>query len=243
MTSREESATEPLDRVEARIGYRFADRSLLEQALTHRSFANENRVANAADNQRLEFLGDAVLSLVVGRMLFVRFPDAAEGFLTQSRADLVNAASLAGIARRLELASCLRIGRGLARGGGVDTDNILSDAFEALIGAVFLDGGFARANEVAESLFVEACEQVVRHPGREDYKTRLQELLQKNWQVRPEYRITADGPVHQCHYAVDVVWDGQVRGRGEGSSKKRAEQEAARQAIESLQGGESLNND
>ena len=223
--------------IEARIGYRFADRALLEQALTHRSFANDNPGYHAGDNQRLEFLGDAVLSLVVGRMLYLRFPDAAEGFLTQSRADLVNAASLAGIARRLELVSCLRVGSGLAR-GGADTDNILSDAFEALIGAVFLDGGFHCANQVVEGLFVEVCQQVVRHPGREDYKTRLQELLQKRWQVRPEYRIIAEeGPVHQCHYTVDVVWDGQVRGRGEGSSKKRAEQEAARRALESLQCG------
>ena len=220
--------------LEERIGYRFVDRALLTQALTHRSFAREGRSQPISDNERLEFVGDAVLAMTTGALLYARFPEAPEGVLTQLRADLVNAPSLARIARGLELGHHLRFGRSILKGGGADSDNILSDAFEALLGAVFIDGGFDRALAVVDALFAGALAEVAHHPGRQDYKTKLQELLQKQRQLRPEYLAVADGPVHQCHYAVEVVWDGRVHGRGEGSSKKRAEQEAARQALAGL---------
>lgn len=224
---------------ETLLGYRFADRGKLVSALTHRSFANEAADPAVVDNERLEFLGDAVLSLAISDRLLRLHPDVAEGLLTQLRAELVNAVHLAGIARALQLGEFLRLGRGEARSGGGNKDNLLADALEAVLGAVFLDGGYAAAVSVIERLFATALHSSPDACNDLDAKTRLQELLQGRRQERPVYRlVTASGPDHQRCYEVEVVADGRVLGSGSGRSKKRAEQAAANQALQVLTGSD-----
>lgn len=218
-------------RLEEQIDYRFSDRSLLVQALTHRSFANESREPGMADNERLEFLGDAVLGLVIGHHLFATHAHAAEGELSRVRAELVKAPCLARLAAGLALGDCLLLGRGEARSGGRDKENLLADSLEAVIGAVFVDGGYAAATAVVGRLFAPALTGA-GDAASQDYKTRLQELLQSSRQLLPEYVLTAThGPDHQRCYEVEVLIDGSVLGRGAGSTKKRAEQDAARHAL------------
>lgn len=217
--------------LERRIGYHFTNRALLREALTHRSFANESRQP-LGDNERLEFLGDAVLALVIGHDLYMAYSQAEEGDLSRLRAQLVSAPALAGLARQLELGECLLLGRGEARSGGGDRENLLADGLEALIGAVFLDGGYAAAAKVAGRLFMPLLNRPAV-PDVHDYKTRLQELLQARQQPLPVYVLTAaHGPDHRRCYEVDVIIGGVVAGHGSGPTKKRAEQAAARQALE-----------
>lgn len=220
------------ERLEERIGHRFSDRELLAQALTHRSFANESRDPAIADNERLEFLGDAVLGLVVGHALYTAHGAADEGELSRLRAELVSAPSLARLAGEMPIGECLRLGRGEARSGGRDKENLLADGLEAIIGAVFLDAGYAAARQMVTTLFAPLLAGGSAAPAGQDYKTRLQELLQARRQVRPEYvLVAAHGPDHQRSYEVEVLIDTTIMGRGAGSTKKRAEQEAARQAL------------
>jgi ribonuclease-3 len=220
--------------LEQRIGHRFSDRELLARALTHRSYANENRHPSIGDNERLEFLGDAVLDLIVGYRLYVLHAEADEGTLSRLRAELVSAPSLARLARELALGDCLLLGRGEDRGGGRDRENLQADGLEALIGAIFLDAGYAAAEAVVGRLFAPFLQVSAASAGH-DFKTRLQEYLQAHRQQRPEYRLIAShGPDHQRHYEVEVLVDGVVLGRGEGTTKKRAEQEAACYALEQL---------
>ena len=220
--------------LEERIGYRFANRELLAEAMTHRSFANESRHQELPDNERLEFLGDAVLDLVVGHALFAAFGRAAEGELSRLRADLVSAPSLARLAGELELGECLRLGRGEARSGGRHKESLLADSLEALVGGIFVDAGYAAAAAVAGRLFAPFL-QATRAPAGHDYKTRLQELLQSRQRQLPEYvLVAAHGPDHQRRYEVEVLIDGGVAGSGAGPTKKRAEQAAARHALERL---------
>jgi len=220
---------------ESKLGYRFADRNRLAAALTHRSYANEAADPAVVDNERLEFLGDTVLSLAISDCLLRLHPDVDEGVLTQLRADLVNATSLAKLARSLQLGGFMRLGRGEVRSGGRDKDNLLADALEAVLGAIFLDGGYQVAAVVIERLFAPAlCSP--SGTGEADAKTRLQELLQGRRQDRPHYQLVATGgPDHQRHYEVEVLVDGRVLGRGVGGSKKRAEQAAASQALQVLE--------
>ena len=221
--------------LERRIGHCFADRALLVQALTHRSFANESRNPESVDNERLEFLGDAVLDLVIGHLLLERHPDAAEGELSRLRAELVSAPSLARLAAALEVGDCLLLGRGEARSGGRAKDNLLADGLEALLGAVFVDAGYQAVAAVIGRLFEALLSSPASAVGV-DYKTRLQELLQAR-RERPDYRVAAaSGPDHRRSYVVEVLVGGDVLGRGEGTTKKRAEQEAARQALAMLAG-------
>lgn len=220
--------------LEQRIGHRFSDRELLARALTHRSYANEHPNPAIGDNERLEFLGDAVLDLIVGCRLYALHTEADEGELSRLRAELVNAPSLARLARELALGDCLLLGRGEDRGGGRDRENLQADSLEALIGAIFLDAGYIVAETVVGRLFAPYLRTSTVSPGQ-DFKTRLQELLQARRQQRPEYRLTASsGPDHQRHYQVEVLAAGTVLGQGEGSTKKRAEQAAARCALERL---------
>ncbi len=222
--------------LQQRLGHPFRDPALLAAALTHSSFANESREPAPVDNERLEFLGDAVLGLAVGLRLFRDFPAAREGELSRLRAELVSAPRLAVVARALGLGECLRLGRGEARSGGRDKENLLADALEALIGAVFLDAGFAAAGSVVEKLFAAAVPGA--EPALRDCKTALQELLQARRQ-RPAYRLAeSSGPDHRRSYRIEVLVEEQVLGTGEGPTKKRAEQEAARRALESLAGAE-----
>jgi ribonuclease-3 len=222
------------DDLERRIGYHFRDRTLLAAALTHRSFANESHAAPIPDNERLEFLGDAVLDLVVGHVLFVTHETAAEGELSRLRAELVSSACLARLARALALGDCLRLGRGEARSGGRDKESLLADTLEAVIGAVFIDAGYTAAAAVIGDIFKPCLLDLATLPGQ-DYKTRLQELLQARQCPLPVYVLVAThGPDHQRRYQVDVLVAGISTGRGEGPTKKRAEQAAARQALESF---------
>lgn len=221
--------------LERRLDYRFRNRQHLLEALTHRSYANEAADAGVNDYERLEFLGDAVLSLTISDYLLRVRPSAAEGALTQLRADLVNESRLAGVARTLQLGDHLLLGRGEARSGGSDKDSLLADALEALLGAVFLDGGYAAAAAVVERLFA-PCLQLPAGVAEADFKTRLQELLQGSQRSRPLYRLAlASGPDHQRHYEVEVLVNDQVLGRGTGASKKRAEQAAACLALQLLE--------
>jgi len=221
--------------LEQRIGHRFLDRELLARALTHRSYANESRNQLLGDNERLEFLGDAVLDLIVGYRLYVIHAEADEGELSRLRSELVSAPSLARLARELAIGDSLLLGRGEDRSGGRDRESLQADSLEAVIGAVFLDAGYGAAEAVVCRLFAPLLQAAATQAGQ-DYKTRLQELLQARRQLRPEYLLTAShGPDHQRRYEVEVLAAGVVLGRGEGTTKKRAEQEAARCALEHLE--------
>ena len=220
--------------LQKKLGYCFVDGSRLIEGLTHRSYANEQPVPQPADNERLEFLGDAVLSLAISDCLLRLHPDASEGVLTQARSELVNATSLAKIAGSLQLGDFLLLGRGELRSGGKSKDNLLADALEAVFGAIFLDGGYPAAAAVIELIF-EPYLDLPAGSGEGDAKTRLQELLQGRHQPLPAYRLAlVSGPDHQRLYEVEVLVNDQVLGRGVGGSKKRAEQAAAGQALEQL---------
>lgn len=209
----------------------FQRPSLLVEALTHPSYTNENPHVKDS-NQRLEFLGDAVLGVAVSHHLFQEFPDWPEGELTKLRAAVVCEPTLAKRARALNLGNMLRLGKGELNTGGRERDSILADAFEALVGALYLDAGLQEAsNFVLREL---APEIHVARAGRHrlDYKTRLQEHLQRNSPEYPTYKLLEEeGPDHQKRFLVAVVHRGEILGRGWGRSKKEAEQEAAREAL------------
>lgn len=211
--------------LEKTIGYTFKNTGLLQTALTHTSYANESRTPMES-NERLEFLGDSVLSLVVADSLFHNRRHLPEGELTRTRASLVCEPALAGFARQIELGNYLRLGKGEERGGGRERDSLLSDAFEALIAALYLDGGI----EIARGFvlpFVQAAA-----PTGEDYKTRLQEVVQQNPEERLRYVVAGEeGPDHDKKFTVEVHLNSNCIGVGQGHSKKAAEQQAARQAL------------
>jgi len=220
------------ERLQERVDYRFADRNLLREALTHKSYSNEQASGTAPHNERLEFLGDAVLDLAISDQTFRAFPELPEGEMTRVRAEVVSEASLARVGRALDLGVELRMGRGEARSGGRDKDSLLADACEALLGAIFLDGGFEAARAVVARLFADAVGEAVRRKVGVDHKTRLQELLQARFGRPPHYRLVeAVGPDHQRSYRVEVICDNEVLGAGNGRSKKAAEQAAAREAL------------
>jgi ribonuclease-3 len=229
--------TDELDPLAAALGYAFRNPELLAQAVTHRSLVNElaQEPAPAAashHNERLEFLGDAVVNLCVGTLLMQRLPAAREGELSKLRAMVVSEASLAAIAVELELGRYLRLGRGEEQTGGRRKASILSDAFEALMGAVFLDGGFAEAQTVIERLLGPRCATAEEGELDHDHKTRLQELVQGHWRVAPRYEVVEErGPDHAKVFTVEVLLGERVVARAEGHSKKAAEQRAARRAL------------
>jgi len=208
-----------MKQLEERLGYLFHDRSLLENALTHSSYANENKQKGEASNERLEFLGDSVLGMVVADHLFRSHPDMPEGELTRTRAALVCEESLVEVARKLELGQYLKLGRGEDAGGGRKRPSIQADAVEAVIAAVYLDGGIGSARKFR------------------DYKTALQELVQRESGQVLSYRLTGEsGPDHAKVFRVEVDLNGTPAGKGEGRSKKEAEQSAAKAAIAHLTG-------
>jgi ribonuclease-3 len=227
----DDTATMHWQRLEEVLGYLFQDRTLLAEALTHRSFANEYQAENLPDNERLEFLGDAVLDLVVSQYLMTNLPDAHEGELSRLRAEVVSLPSLAQLARSLDIGSGLRLGKGEERSGGRDKSSLLADALEALLGAVFIDGGFESAKSVALPLFVPLLQQATLDGGQ-DYKSRLQEILQAKQRNLPVYTmVEMSGPAHERVYHVDVLIDNRPLGSGQGSTKKCAEQAAAQAAL------------
>ncbi len=232
--------------LEDRLGHSFSDRKLLERALTHSSAVPEMRAAAAEvrdetglprDNERLEFLGDAVLELLTSEHLLATFPGWSEGQLSKSRARIVNASSLEAAGRRLRLGEHLRLGRGEEKTGGREKQTLLADAFEAVVAAVYLDAGLSAARGVLQrTLFEQALEEGGERIAESDRKSALQEFLQGRGRLAAEYRLAGEsGPDHQKMFQVEVWVDGECMATGEGSSKKEAEQQAARSALEQLE--------
>lgn len=225
-------------RLDESLGYAFYDEALLRQALTHRSFLNECGDSDAEHNERLEFLGDAVLDLSVGQQLMERLPDAREGELSKLRAMLVSEASLARCAAELELGDHLMLGRGEEHSGGREKPSILSDALEALVGAVFLDGGYYEVDQVIRRVMAPLFDEALHGDLDRDHKTHLQELTQRRYQRMPTYRVVDEqGPDHAKTFVVVVSVGGRELARADGPSKKSAEQRAALCALERFDSG------
>ena len=218
-----------LDRV---LGARIKDAALREMALTHRSYAFEQELE--VNNERLEFLGDAVLGLVVTDLAYRDFPDLPEGELAKLRAAIVNAASLADVARDIGLGEHLLVGKGEELSGGRDKASILADALEAVLGAIYLDRGLDTARKLIERLFRPRIVAYARGEGGRDYKTILQEVASSELRAVPEYRIAERGPDHEKEFTATVYLAGEAWGAGTGRSKKEAEQQAAHEAYRSL---------
>jgi ribonuclease-3 len=224
------------EELQERVGYRFKDRGLLEHALTHRSRAAEDASGGVADNESLEFLGDAVLGLVVAEMLFRRYPEYNEGQKSKIKASVVSTQALARRAEQIQLGDHLLLGRGEEKTGGRFKQALLADGYEALIAALYLDGGLPAAagfleRELADAIASGAGEAVVG----QDYKSALQERLQALGRPLPEYRVAGEsGPDHRKEFTIEVVVESEVLGTASGKAKKEAEQEAARLALERL---------
>ena len=219
--------------LEEAIGYRFHNISLLQNALTHSSFANERWHNSLLSSERLEFLGDSILGMLVAEYLYRNFPDRPEGELTRMRADMVCEKTLASVAARIHLGDHLMLGHGEEQGGGRSRDSILADAVESVIAACFLDGGIEAAQRFIRTFIL--VEVPVSQMHNADYKTKLQELVQQKKNQVLSYTLTGEsGPDHDKHLTVAVSLNGGMVGQGEGRSKKRAEQEAARTAIRNL---------
>ncbi len=216
-----------------RIGYEFNDEALLTNALTHSSYSSEHRMEYASNNERLEFIGDAFVDAAVGAELFRIMKDAPEGVLSKNRADVVREESLADTARGISLGDYIYMGKGEESTGGRDKDSILADAFEALIGAIIVDGGYNAGKDITLSLLSDKIELAVAGKLRHDYKTMLQEKLQeKNHEQKIKYNtVSESGPDHNKTFTVEVVIGSRRLGQGTGKSKAKAEQEAARDAL------------
>lgn len=216
--------------LEGRLGYNFKNISLLKNALVHTSYANEVR-NGVTSNERLEFLGDSVLSLIVSDHIFNEFSGMPEGELTRLRASLVCEKSLCSFARELDLGHFLYLGKGEDKGGGRDRDSILADAFEAVLAAIYLDGGMDAAKEYVMRFVLREIETHTEE-NTKDYKTILQEIIQRNPEETVSYILTgSDGPDHDKSFTVEVHLNSNVIGEGTGKSKKQAEQMAAKQAL------------
>ncbi|MFM7141098.1 MAG: ribonuclease III, partial [Alphaproteobacteria bacterium] len=234
MRSQDEEEMGPEGLLEGRLGHAFADRELLRTALTHRS----HTAGPGAQNETLEFLGDAVLGLVVTELLVRAWPRVGEGRLTRRRASLVSATSLAHKAAALGIGEFLLLGRGEEKTRGREKPSILAGALEAILGSVFLDGGFDAARAVVERLFLDDVSGIEPPPyGGGEFKTQLQEIVQRDLHAAPEYSLSSTtGPDHAREFHVEVSVEGRILGRGSGSSKKIAESAAAREAVARLRG-------
>ena len=220
-----------MESLEKKLGYRFRDRALLGEALNHSSYANEHR-GGLGSNERLEFLGDSVLGFVSAEYLFREYPDLPEGDLTRMRASLVCEQSLYEVARKLELGSYLKLGRGEEAGGGRERQSILADATEAVFAAVYLDGGIQPVRELIVRVLLS---QAPAAEERRDYKTTLQEVVQRrSGQVLTYHMLSQSGPDHNKTFLFEVRLNDESVGCGEGHSKKEAEQAAARDALEKM---------
>jgi ribonuclease III len=225
-----------LRELEENLGYRFADVGLLENALTHRSFVNENSALPFRDNERLEFLGDAVLELTITDMLLRKFPEYAEGHLSKLRASVVNEQPLAEMARRFRLGEFLLLGRGEESSGGRMKASLLANAFESVIAAMFLDTGFDRTAAFIETLFAPLIGEEAAPAVYRDYKTAVQEVCQIRFRDLPRYVLISEtGPDHDKRFETSLVIGEQVIATGAGRNKKEAEQQAAKTALEVLQ--------
>jgi ribonuclease-3 len=232
--------SDTLGPLEERIDYSFRDLGLLEHALTHRSRAHEDASGGVIDNESLEFLGDAVLGFVIADLLFTRFPGQSEGYKSKVKAGIVSATSLARLAEEIGLGRFIILGRGEEKTGGRQKQAILADSFEALIAAIYLDGGIDPARAFILSLFAplvaSAGERAAEASFTEDWKSAFQEWSQANGQGLPHYRLAStEGPDHRKRFDVEVLVGGQVVARASGRSKKEAEQQAAKAALSRFQ--------
>ena len=225
-----------MQELEQKLGYTFKNPALLSEALSHSSYANEHRSAHLNSNERLEFLGDSVLGFVTAEYLFARHPDLPEGDLTRIRAALVCEQSLYEVARQLDLGSYLKLGRGEESGGGRERTSILADATEAVFAAVYLDGGIQAASSLIHRVLLDSAKEEAVEERRRDFKTALQELVQRQADQVLTYRMVGEqGPDHAKVFMAEVLLNGEAIGSGSGRSKKEAEQSAARAALAELE--------
>lgn len=224
-----------IQKLEQTLGYTFANRSLLLHALTHSSFVNESRETGVSSNERLEFLGDSVLGMIMAEHLFDTFSHTPEGELSKLRASVVCEDSLARLARRMNLGNYLRMGRGEEKNGGRERDSILADAMEAVIAAIYLDGGMDSIRPLVVGWLSDAAAHSAHQGGMEqDYKTRLQEYAQQSNHIVSYHLVGESGPDHNKLFQTQVLLDGKVIAAGEGQSKKKSEQSAAKAALDIL---------
>jgi ribonuclease-3 len=221
---------------ERALAYKFRDRDLLARALTHKSYANERRETSSSHNERLEFLGDTVLGFVIGELIYRSFPNLQEGALSKIKAHLVSAATLASKGRALGIGRYLRMGAGEARSGGAEKLSLLADGFEAIIAAIYLDGGLPAAEAFLRRVFGPDVTGIdIGDLSFQDYKTALQETAQALGLPLPEYRIVDEyGPDHEKIFVIQVFWDGEAFAYGRGSSKREAQRKAAKEALKRL---------
>lgn len=226
-----------LSLLQERIGHPFCNPALLEEALTHRSYLNESPDRSLRDNERLEFFGDAVLSLFISQLLFAGFPEMREGELSRLRASMVDEATLARLATEYGIGDCLRLGKGEAQSGGRLKPSILADAYEAVLAAVYLDGGADAVSPIVERHFRLCVLSVTAKGASRDSKSELQELMQARGDGQPRYLLTgSSGPDHNRTFFVSLYIGDEMIGEGSGRSKKEAEQEAARRGLENISG-------
>jgi ribonuclease-3 len=227
-----------LDRLQQRLGYTFGDRAILLQSLTHTSYGHEflqEKSIALRDNERLEFLGDAILDVVVSDILLESFPSANEGQLSKMRAAVVCEKTLAELANSIQLQDCVRLGKGEVQTGGQQKPSILSSTLEALIAAIYLDGGFNAVYPVVRHIFAPLFAEERDLMAFYDHKTQLQEIIQAKWKVTPSYHLLqTSGPDHAKTFEIEVRMNGKPLAVASGSSKKEAEQNAARAAIQTV---------
>lgn len=226
---------DPVIGLQAALGHEFEDRSLLDLALLHRSYAGEHDLEDSYE--RLEFLGDAVLQLAVTHYLYLAYPELAEGEMAKVRAAVVSETALAQVAREFGIGDAVRLGRGEELTGGRDKDSIISDVMEAVIGAIYLDGGYEQARAFVLRHWSGLIDRRASAPGRRDYKTRLQERLAQQG-LQPHYAVSESGPEHAKQFIAVVSTGGEVLGSGKGTSKKRSEQAAAEAAFARIESGD-----
>jgi ribonuclease-3 len=227
--------------LESRLSLKFKNRDLLKQALIHTSYLNENPGIGLGSNERLEFLGDAALGVVVAHQLYAEYPDVDEGTLTELRAHLVRRDTLARAAARFDLGEYLQLGRGEDAAGGRRRPTNLARAYEALVGAMFLDGGIARVRAFVRRSLGDEFKKLRSSGMPYDPKSRLQEVIQSKWQTTPSYRLLkTEGPDHARRFTVQVVVSGKPLGTGEGRSKQMAEKEAAQEALKGIEASEEI---
>ena len=224
-----------LSEFQRKLIYEFKNVDFLVESLRHSSFVNEHPEMDIQDNERLEFLGDAVLNLVVGHILMQRYPDLKEGDLSRMRANLVNESQLASIARKMDLGSHILLGKGEVQSKGREKKSILANTYEAVIAAVYLDGGFDAVFRIIEGAFSSLMDFVARPSANHDYKSQIQELVQLKYQKIPDYTVVHEsGPDHDKTFHVQLKIE-EIQTKGVGKSKKAAEQDAARKGLEILQ--------
>lgn len=230
-----------LKRLEKLIGYRFRNRDLLNQSLTHKSYANEKYKSKLRHNERLEFLGDSVLGIVISRILYDECPHNDEGVLTRYKSQLVSGATLGAIAKQLKIGNFILLGKGEEASGGRRHVSNLLCALEAVIGAVYLDSDLKKAFKFISSLFKSEIQLVKEGKGAKDYKSMLQQAVLKRFKTTPSYKVISEiGPDHKKHFIVEVLISGKRYGIGSGGNKKSAEQLSAKEALSAIESEDSL---